>query len=70
MAAARAWLEHQQRWLLVLDNAVEPAALVDLLPRSGLGQVVITPAPGSAGSSLLPPCRWRFSPRLTRPGFC
>jgi hypothetical protein len=46
MAAVRAWLEHQQRWLLVFDNAVEPAALVDLLPRSGIGQVVITSRTG------------------------
>jgi predicted ATPase len=45
MAAVRAWLEHQQRWLLVLDNAVEPATLVDLLPRSS-GQVVITSRTG------------------------
>jgi TIR domain/NB-ARC domain len=58
MAAARAWLEHQQRWLLVLDNAVEPTALVDLLPRSGSGQVVITSRTGIGWEQLAsPPCR-------------
>jgi TIR domain/Tetratricopeptide repeat len=55
MAAARAWLEHQQRWLLVLDNAVEPAALVDLLPRSGTGQVVITSRIGVGWEQLATP---------------
>jgi tetratricopeptide (TPR) repeat protein len=55
MAAARAWLEHQQRWLLVLDNAVEPAALVDLLPRSGSGQVVITSRTGIGWEQLAIP---------------
>jgi hypothetical protein len=55
MAAARAWLEHQQRWLLVLDNAVEPAALVDLLPRSGTGQVVITSRTGIGWEQLATP---------------
>jgi tetratricopeptide (TPR) repeat protein len=55
MAAARAWLEHQQRWLLVLDNAVEPAALVGLLPRSGNGQVVITSRTGIGWEQLATP---------------
>jgi hypothetical protein len=55
MAAARAWLEHQQRWLLVLDNAAEPTALVDLLPRSGSGQVVITSRTGIGWEQLATP---------------
>jgi TIR domain/Tetratricopeptide repeat/NB-ARC domain len=55
MAAVRAWLEHQQRWLLVLDNAVEPAVLVDLLPRSGSGQVVITSRTGIGWEQLATP---------------
>jgi tetratricopeptide (TPR) repeat protein len=55
MVAARAWLEHQQRWLLVFDNAVEPAALVDLLPRSGMGQVVITSRTGIGWEQLATP---------------
>jgi tetratricopeptide (TPR) repeat protein len=55
MASARVWLEHQQRWLLVLDNAVDPAALVDLLPRSGSGQVVITSRTGVGWEQLATP---------------
>jgi tetratricopeptide (TPR) repeat protein len=55
MAAARAWLERQQRWLLVFDNAVDPAALVDLLPRSSSGQVVITSRTGIGWEQLATP---------------
>ena len=40
--ALLSWLEHQQRWLLVLDNVDGPEAVPELLPRSGTGQVVIT----------------------------
>ena len=29
-AAAREWLEHNRRWLLVLDNTAEPAAVTEL----------------------------------------
>ena len=55
VAAVRIWLEHQQRWLLMLDNAEEPAALVDLLPRSGTGQVVITSRTGIGWEQLATP---------------
>ncbi len=40
--AVRRWLERHDRWLLVLDNAEEPAALREVLPRRGGGRVLIT----------------------------
>jgi tetratricopeptide (TPR) repeat protein len=40
--AVRNWLEHHQRWLLVLDNIDDPQAVADLLPRSNSGHVVLT----------------------------
>ena len=46
MAALRGWLERHQRWLLVLDNVDDPQAVVELLPRSATGQVVITSRTG------------------------
>src|SRR6266508_590527 len=41
-AAVRVWLERHRRWLLVLDNVEEPQAVVELLPRSSTGHVVVT----------------------------
>ena len=46
VAALRGWLEHHQRWLLVLDNLEDPQQVVELLPRSATGQVVITSRAG------------------------
>jgi tetratricopeptide (TPR) repeat protein len=40
--AVRGWLEKNQRWLLVFDNACEPAELVDSLPTKGGGHILIT----------------------------
>jgi NB-ARC domain len=45
-AALRGWLERHQRWLLVLDNFDDPQTVVELLPRSATGQVVITSRTG------------------------
>jgi tetratricopeptide (TPR) repeat protein len=42
VVALRGWLEHHQRWLLMLDNVDDPKAVVELLPRSTTGQVMIT----------------------------
>ena len=42
VAAARRWLEGHGRWLLVFDNAEDPTALRDVLPRGGAGHVIIT----------------------------
>jgi tetratricopeptide (TPR) repeat protein len=42
VAAVRHWLERHPRWLLVLDDAPDAAALADLLPRSAVGQVLVT----------------------------
>jgi hypothetical protein len=41
-AAVRGWLEHHQRWLLVLDNVEDPHQVVELLPRSATGHIVLT----------------------------
>jgi hypothetical protein len=42
IAAVRRWLERQEGWLLILDNAPAPAAVHDYLPRSPRGHVLIT----------------------------
>jgi tetratricopeptide (TPR) repeat protein len=42
VGAARRWLEHNAGWLLVFDNAPDPAALRDFLPQGGAGHVLIT----------------------------
>jgi tetratricopeptide (TPR) repeat protein len=42
----RGWLEHHQRWLLVIDNVDDPQAVAELLPRAATGQVVITSRTG------------------------
>jgi tetratricopeptide (TPR) repeat protein len=42
VAAVRAWLEGHDGWLLIFDNAPEPAAVTPYLPRHGGGQVLIT----------------------------
>lgn len=41
-AAARRSLESKRNWLLIFDNASEPAALQDALPRTSSGHVLIT----------------------------
>jgi tetratricopeptide (TPR) repeat protein len=46
VAALRGWLERHERWLLVLDNIDDPQQVVELLPRSAAGQVVITSRTG------------------------
>jgi tetratricopeptide (TPR) repeat protein len=40
--ALRAWLEGNDRWLLILDDAVDPAPVRSLLPQSLRGQVLMT----------------------------
>ena len=40
--AVRAWLEGNDRWLLVFDNAEDPAAVAARAPRGGGGKVLIT----------------------------
>jgi tetratricopeptide (TPR) repeat protein len=40
--AARQWLETRENWLLILDNADEPALLESWLPAAGQGHVLIT----------------------------
>jgi tetratricopeptide (TPR) repeat protein len=46
VVALRSWLEHQQRWLVVLDNVNEPEAVAEWLPRSTTGHIVITSRAG------------------------
>jgi hypothetical protein len=38
----RTWLERHHRWLLLFDNADDPQAMIELLPRSGTGHVLVT----------------------------
>ncbi len=42
VAAVRAWLDRHGRWLLVLDNATQPAEVEPFLPRGGTGHTLIT----------------------------
>ena len=42
IAAVRRWLERHSDWLLILDNAPEPAAIRAYLPNTPHGRVLIT----------------------------
>ena len=42
LAAARDWLERHDRYLLIVDNVDDPAAVRPLLPRAGGGHVLVT----------------------------
>jgi tetratricopeptide (TPR) repeat protein len=42
IAAVRQWLEHHEGWLLILDNAPEPAAIQAYLPCTTHGHLIIT----------------------------
>jgi tetratricopeptide (TPR) repeat protein len=42
VAAVRGWLEANPRWLMIFDNADDPAAIIPLLPRAGDGHVLVT----------------------------
>lgn len=53
--AASAWLERHHRWLLVFDNAPNPAAIRRFLPRTAVGHVLVTsrhPSWRSIGTTL------------------
>jgi uncharacterized protein YukJ len=42
LAAVRTWLEQHRDWLLIFDNVESPDDIRDLLPRAGVGHVLIT----------------------------
>jgi Tfp pilus assembly protein PilF len=42
IAAVKQWLEQHEGWLLILDNAPEPAAIHAYLPRTPHGHIIIT----------------------------
>jgi len=42
ITAVRRCLEQQQNWLLVFDNADDPARIKEYIPRGGLGHVLVT----------------------------
>jgi len=42
VGAVRRWLEHNGKWLLVLDNAPDPESVRTYLPRAATGHVIIT----------------------------
>jgi hypothetical protein len=46
VAALRSWLEHHQRWLVVLDNVDDSEAVAEWLPRSASGHILITSRAG------------------------
>jgi tetratricopeptide (TPR) repeat protein len=52
VAALRDWLERHRRWLLVLDNVEGPQQVAEVLPRSAIGQVVITSRAGVGWETL------------------
>ena len=56
VTATRHWLEQQQGWLLILDNADDLSLLTDLLPVGGQGHLLLTTraqATGKIAQSLL-----------------
>ena len=40
--AVKYWLEQNQKWLLIFDNAQEPEVIERFLPQGGCGHVIIT----------------------------
>jgi hypothetical protein len=52
VAALRGWLEHHRRWLVVLDNVDDPQYVVEWLPRSATGHVVLTSRAGMGWEQL------------------
>jgi hypothetical protein len=58
VAAVRAWLEGHDGWLLIFDNAPEPAAVTPYLPR---------PRRGAGPHHVAPPGVERDRPRRHRP---
>jgi len=42
VATVRAWLERNERWLLIFDNVPNPAALKNYLPRMHGGHILVT----------------------------
>jgi tetratricopeptide (TPR) repeat protein len=42
VAAVRRWLEQNEKWLLLCDNADEPAILKSFLPRNQTGHILLT----------------------------
>lgn len=42
IGAAKAWLEHNGEWLLILDNVPRPDEIEDYLPSGGTGDILIT----------------------------
>jgi serine/threonine protein kinase/tetratricopeptide (TPR) repeat protein len=55
IAAAAAWLEQHDRWLLIFDNAPNPAGIRRFLPRTYGGQLLVTsrhPSWRSIGASI------------------
>jgi tetratricopeptide (TPR) repeat protein len=40
--AVKAWLQQNEKWLLIFDNAQNPEAIKDFMPGDGPGHVIIT----------------------------
>ncbi|HUU53794.1 MAG TPA: FxSxx-COOH system tetratricopeptide repeat protein, partial [Armatimonadota bacterium] len=54
VTAARQWLERNDGWLLIFDNAQNPDALRDYLPRGGSGHIIITSRDPNWGGVAVP----------------
>ena len=60
--AVKKWLEHNQGWLLVFDNAESPDKIIDYLPHGASGQVLIT-SRHKAWGKICHPLRIKVWPR-------
>ena len=67
---AMVWLQGRTGWLLVLDNAEDPADLDPYLGRLTTGQVVITTRRDLPGATWAPHCGWTRSPPRRRWASC
>ena len=55
VASVRTWLEGNGRWLVIFDNATDPASVEAMMPRGGGGRVLVTsrnPGWGGVGQVL------------------
>ena len=69
--ALKDWLETNSGWLLVLDNADDPARLRPFLPDAGQGHILLTSrAQDFQGSSVLKCEAWDFSLFCRSLSFC
>ncbi len=64
--AVKQWLEQNQKWLLIFDNAQEPDVVKRFLPQGGGGHVIITSRNPNWGSVARPERGWGFQTQQRR----